>query len=46
MMVYSSKNILVTELFIRDVLNYYDGKLMFVVDRVPWLTKVLEELGL
>jgi putative transposase len=46
MRVYSSRNILATELFIKDVLNYCDGKPMFVVDGAPWLTKALEELGL
>ena len=40
------KNMLVTKLFISDVLNYCYGKPMFAVDGAPWLTEAFKELGL
>jgi transposase-like protein len=36
---------LVTELFIRDALNYRDWEPMFAVDGAPWLAKALEGLA-
>jgi transposase-like protein len=46
MKVYPSRNMLVTGLFISDVLNYCHGKSMFAVDGAPWLTEDLKELRL
>jgi putative transposase len=41
-----SRNMIVTGLFISDVLNYCHGKPMFAVDGAPWLTEALKELEL
>jgi putative transposase len=46
MRVYPSRNGLAAEQFIREVLNYCDGKPTFIVDNAPWLKQALEELGL
>ena len=46
MKVYRSRNILASELFIREVLNYCEGNPRFVVDNAPWLKQALKELGL
>ena len=37
MRVYPSRNALAAEQFIREVLNYCDGKPTFIVDSAPWL---------
>jgi transposase-like protein len=41
-----ARNVLATKLFIEEVLKHCDGMPKFVVDSAPWLTGVLEELGL
>jgi transposase-like protein len=41
--VYPSRDMLATEIFIKGVLRYCDGKPMFTVDGAPWLRKALEE---
>ena len=46
MRVYPSRNYLTTKLFISEVLKYCDNKPKFIVDKAPWLIKVLESLGL
>jgi len=46
MRVYLSRNALAAEQFIREVLNYCDGKPTFIVDSAPWLRQALEEPGL
>ena len=46
MRVYPSRNYLTTKLFISEVLKYCDNKPKFIVDKSPWLIKVLESLGL
>jgi len=46
MEVYPSRNIIVKEFFISDVLNYCHGKPMFAVNGAPWLTEDLKELRL
>ena len=46
MRVYPSRNLLATRQFIREVLNYCDGKPTFIIDNAPWLKKAIEELGL
>jgi len=46
MMVHPSRNALAAEQFIREVLNYCEGKPTFMVDSAPWLRQALEELGL
>ena len=46
MRVYPSRNLLATRQFIREVLNYCDGKPVFIIDNAPWLKKAIEELGL
>jgi len=43
---FSFRNVLATKFFIEGVLKYCDGKPTFTVDSAPWLTGVLEELGL
>ena len=45
-MVHPSKNTLAAEQFIREALNYCEGKPTFMVDSAPWLRQALEELGL
>ena len=44
MRVYPSRN--ASEQFIREVLNYCDGKLKFIVDNASWLKQALENLDL
>jgi len=39
------RNVLVTKLFIGDVLKYCDGRPIFVVDSAPWLGRVLSVMG-
>ena len=46
MRVYPSRNYLTTKLFISEVLKYCENKPKFIVDKAPWLIKVLESLGL
>ena len=46
MRVYPSRNLLATRQFIHEVLNYCDGKPVFIIDNAPWLKKAIEELGL
>jgi len=46
MRVYPSRNALVAEQFINEVLKYCEGKPMFIVDNAPWLKQALEDLGL
>ena len=46
MKVYHSRNTLASELFIREILNYCEGKPKFIVDNAPWLKQALKELGL
>ena len=46
MRVYPSRNYLTTKLFVSEVLKYCENKPKFIVDKAPWLIKVLESLGL
>jgi len=46
MRVYPSRNALAAEQFIREALEYCEGKPMFIVDNAPWLKQTLEELAL
>ena len=46
MRVYPSRNYLTTKIFILEVLKYCENKPKFIVDKAPWLIKVLESLGL
>lgn len=46
MRVYTTRNLLTTKSFIKEVLNYCENKPKFVVDKAPWLKEALESLGL
>jgi len=46
MRVYPSRNALASGQFIREALEYCEGKPMFIVDNAPWLKQALEDLGL
>ena len=46
MRVYPSGNALASDQFMREVLNYCDGKPTFIIDNAPWLKRVLEDLDL
>ena len=46
MKVYSTRNILVSRLFIKEVLKYCEGNPKFIIDNAPWLSQALEMLNL
>ena len=46
MKVYTTRNYLTTKSFVKEVLNYCDNKLKFVVDQSNWLRKALKSLRL
>ena len=46
MRVYPSRNMLATELFIREVLRCCDGRPNFTVNGAPWLREALKRLDL
>ncbi len=41
MKVYPTRNWLITRSFIKEVLKYCENKPKFVIDKAPWLIKVL-----
>jgi len=46
MRVYTARNHLTAKSFVKEVLNYCEGKPKFVVDKAPWLKSALESFGL
>jgi len=42
MRVYPSRNVLVAKHFIHEVLNYCEGKPVFIIDNAPWLRRQLK----
>ena len=46
MKVYTTRNWLVTKSFVKEVLNYCENMPKFVIDKAPWLKRVLESLNL
>ncbi len=46
MRVYTTRNLLTSKSFVKEVLKYCGNKPKFIIDKAPWLVKALKSLDL